>query len=198
MRRYGLFGQNLRHPTRLWGPVSPMLHSPSRRPLRAFGCSPHCGFLSLATSPKPGGRPPPWLGQPLRCRAQYGTYGRRSSAGIALWAPSWRQRPGRSADLRRGRLGVAAMRRGGEPGARVLLPPVEAFRRTTHLRLLWAYQLVAQLGFERDLWVAPVDARRVKSRRRMPTRLPLGRCGRWHNGYPNGKPCPSLRRGCRL
>jgi len=26
----------------------------------------------------------------------------------------------------------------------------------------WAYQLVAQLGFERDPWVAPVDARRVK------------------------------------
>jgi hypothetical protein len=26
----------------------------------------------------------------------------------------------------------------------------------------WAYQLVAQLGFERDCWVAPVDARRVK------------------------------------
>jgi hypothetical protein len=26
----------------------------------------------------------------------------------------------------------------------------------------WAYQLVAQLGFERDSWVAPVEARRVK------------------------------------
>src|SRR5918995_2955475 len=26
----------------------------------------------------------------------------------------------------------------------------------------WAYQLVAQLGFERDSWVAPVDAKRVK------------------------------------
>jgi len=26
----------------------------------------------------------------------------------------------------------------------------------------WAYQLVAQLSFERDSWVAPVDARRVK------------------------------------
>jgi hypothetical protein len=26
----------------------------------------------------------------------------------------------------------------------------------------WAYQLVAQLGFERDSWVAPADARRVK------------------------------------
>ena len=26
----------------------------------------------------------------------------------------------------------------------------------------WAYQFVAQLGFERDSWVAPVDARRVK------------------------------------
>jgi hypothetical protein len=26
----------------------------------------------------------------------------------------------------------------------------------------WAYQLIAQLGFERDSWVAPVDARRVK------------------------------------
>ena len=26
----------------------------------------------------------------------------------------------------------------------------------------WAYQIVARLGFERDSWVAPVDARRVK------------------------------------
>ena len=26
----------------------------------------------------------------------------------------------------------------------------------------WAYQLIAQLGFERDSWVAPVDAKRVK------------------------------------
>src|SRR5215207_2201174 len=26
----------------------------------------------------------------------------------------------------------------------------------------WAYQLVAQIGFERDSWVAPVDARRVR------------------------------------
>jgi hypothetical protein len=29
----------------------------------------------------------------------------------------------------------------------------------------WAYQLVAQLGFERDSWVTPVDARRVPSDR---------------------------------
>ena len=26
----------------------------------------------------------------------------------------------------------------------------------------WAYQIVAELGFERDSWVAPVDARRVR------------------------------------
>jgi hypothetical protein len=26
----------------------------------------------------------------------------------------------------------------------------------------WAYQLIAQLGFDRDSWVAPVDARRVR------------------------------------
>jgi hypothetical protein len=26
----------------------------------------------------------------------------------------------------------------------------------------WAYQVVAQLGFERDSWVAPVDAKRVR------------------------------------
>lgn len=26
----------------------------------------------------------------------------------------------------------------------------------------WAYQFIAQLGFSRDSWVAPVDARRVK------------------------------------
>jgi hypothetical protein len=37
----------------------------------------------------------------------------------------------------------------------------------------WAYQLVAGLSFERDSWVSPLDARRVRpeasARRRTPT-----------------------------
>jgi hypothetical protein len=40
----------------------------------------------------------------------------------------------------------------------------------------WAYQLVAQLGFERDSWVAPVDARRVRPTNKTPTRSPPCRC----------------------
>ena len=33
----------------------------------------------------------------------------------------------------------------------------------------WAYQFVAQLGFERDSWVAPVDIRRVGPEERVTT-----------------------------
>jgi hypothetical protein len=38
----------------------------------------------------------------------------------------------------------------------------------------WAYQLVAGLSFERDSWVVPTDARRVRpdARRKTPTRWP--------------------------
>jgi hypothetical protein len=57
---------------------------------------------------------------------------------------------------------VASMRRGGEPGAGILLPPVKALGRAAHRGRLGIPALVAQLGFERDSWVAPVDAKRVK------------------------------------
>ena len=45
--------------------------------------------------------------------------------------------------------------------SRVLLPPQPPLCRSAHRRLLWAYQLVAELGFERDSWVTPADIRRV-------------------------------------
>ena len=54
----------------------------------------------------------------------------------------------------------------------------------------WAYQLVAQLGFERDSWVAPVDARRVKPTENTDETAP-SRCVPWCNGCPNRKLCPS-------
>ena len=62
--------------------------------------------------------------------------GRTDEAGLrellSRHAPrGWR--PGLSPGLRRGReLGGAAMRRGGEPGAGVLLPPVEALGRAAY------------------------------------------------------------------
>ena len=49
-----------------------------------------------------------------------------------------------------------------QPGSRVLLSPQPPLRWSAHRRLLWAYQLVAELGFERDSWVTPADIRRVK------------------------------------
>jgi hypothetical protein len=82
------------------------------------------------------------------------------AAGVALSAHPRIQRLERSSDLRRERLGVASMRRGVQARARVLLPSQPPLRRPAHRG--WAYQLVAQLGFERDRWVAPVDARRVR------------------------------------
>ena len=48
------------------------------------------------------------------------------------------------------------------PSEATTTPPEPPLRRSTHRGRIWAYQLVAQLGFERDSWVAPVDARRVK------------------------------------
>ena len=67
------------------------------------------------------------------------------------------------------RCGPGAMRRRARSGGSITSEP--PLRRSAYRRLLWAYQLVAQLGFERDSWVAPVDARRV-DRRKTPTRSP--------------------------
>jgi hypothetical protein len=54
------------------------------------------------------------------------------------------------------------MRRGGEPGARGYYYHPSRHSAGQPIVAGWAYQFVAQLGFERDSWVALVDARRVK------------------------------------
>jgi hypothetical protein len=68
---------------------------------------------------------------------------------------------GGSPRLRRGRERVAPMRRGVQSPARLLLPSFPPLRRAAHRRLLWAYQFVAELGFARESWTAPVDVLRV-------------------------------------
>src|SRR5829696_9023578 len=57
---------------------------------------------------------------------------------------------------------MASLRRRMQPGSRVLLPPQPPLCRSAHRRLLWSYQLIAELGFERDSWVTPADIRRVR------------------------------------
>ena len=62
----------------------------------------------------------------------------------------------------------------------------------------WAYQLVAELGFERDSWVAPVDARRV----RPAEDTDEGGCYRAGTGAgataTRAESCAHLRLRCRL
>ena len=55
----------------------------------------------------------------------------------------------------------------------------------------WAYQLVAQLGFERDSWVAPVDARRVKPTENTETRPRSSRRVPCWSGCPDRESRPS-------
>src|SRR5215208_103846 len=124
MGRHGLLGSSSRLPTRLPRLALPLLRPPSRCSLRADGRHPYHRLRTLPRPPEPGGRPPAWLGQPLR-RFEQRTNRRRKLTGLALSAPPRRRKPGRSPNLRRGRLGVVPLRRRGEPGAGVLLPPVE-------------------------------------------------------------------------
>ena len=57
---------------------------------------------------------------------------------------------------------MAPLRRADEPGAGGYYYHPSRHSAGQPIVAGWAYQLVAQLGFERDSWVAPVDARRVK------------------------------------
>jgi len=43
-----------------------------------------------------------------------------------------------------------------------IITPLEALRRPTHRRLLWACQFVARLNYARENWTAPVDVERVR------------------------------------
>ena len=99
------------------------------------------------------------------------------SAGLALSAPSRKLGPQLSPNLRCGRLGVAPMRRGGEPAARGYYYHPSRHSAGQPIVAGWAYQLVAPLGFDRDplgwhLWT-PEGYDRGKT----PRRSPPSRCG---------------------
>jgi hypothetical protein len=54
----------------------------------------------------------------------------------------------------------------------------------------WAYQFVAQLGFARESWVAPVDVRRVRPAKNT-NEVAAGQVGPCSTGCPRAKaPCP--------
>jgi hypothetical protein len=57
---------------------------------------------------------------------------------------------------------VGALRRGVQPLAGILLPSFSPLCGAAHRSLLWAYQFVAQLGFVRESWTAPVDVERLR------------------------------------
>jgi hypothetical protein len=152
MGRHGLLGSIL---ARLPELVLPLLRSPSRRALRADRCHPDRGHRLLSAAPEPGGG---WgslyaalskgridegdlrdllARQPLR-------YDGRSAppvyaVDVSVWA-----RCDAEASPGRGYYYHPSRHSAGQP-----------------IVAGWAYQLVAELGFERDSWVAPVDARRV-------------------------------------
>ena len=54
------------------------------------------------------------------------------------------------------------MRRGGQPRARLLLPPLPPRSAGQPIVAGWAYQVIAQLNFVRESWTAPVDVERVR------------------------------------
>jgi hypothetical protein len=85
---------------------------------------------------------------------------------------------------------VAPMRRRGESGARILLHYPSRHSAGQPIVAGWAYQFVAQLGFERDSWVAPVDAKRVKPAQNT-DQVAAEQVRALVARLPNRKPCPS-------
>ena len=98
---------------------------------------------------------------------------------------------GKSLDLCSGRLGVASMRRGDESGARILLPSVSPFGGPAHRRWMGLptrrrTRLRARfLGGTRGCQTSKASGRHRRGR------LLPSRYGRWCNGYPSRKLCPS-------
>jgi hypothetical protein len=176
MGRHGLLGSSSRLPTRLPRLALPLLRPPRRCSLRAYGHPPNRRLRTLPRPPEPGGRPPAWLGQPLR-RFEQRTNRARKATGLLSGHPltdaSLGNPPIYAVDVSVwSRCDAEA-----SPGRGYYYHPS---RHSAGQPIVagWAYQIGAELGFERDLWVAPVDARRVRPAEDTDTRPPPSRYGR--------------------
>ena len=117
------------------------------------------GFVPSPRPPEPGGRPPPWLGQLLR-RFEQWTNRRRKLRSLLSGHPLG---DGSLGDPPIYAVDVWVWSRSdaeASPGRGYYYP----LRHSAGQPIVagWAYQILAELGFERDSWVAPVDARRVR------------------------------------
>ena len=147
--------------------------------------SPRMVVVSLLPSTsQPPSTASSWLGQPLR-RAPARTNRRRSPAEAAR-PPSTRRKP--NARLRRGHERVASVRRGVQPRARLLLPPLAPLGRPAHrcrmgLPVHRPTQLRARESDRpRGRGARPPHAGRQRGRRRAgeSVRAPVARGGRGH------------------
>ena len=161
MRRYGSLGPNLRHSTLVPRLLLPVLGSPSRCPLRADGRA----ELTAGSVPSP-----PHLSLAAIHRRGWGSLyaalslGGMSEGGLRDSLSRHTLEDGGSGDPPIYAVDVSVW-----PRCDAETSPERGYyyhpsRHSAGQPIVagWAYQLVAQLGFERDSWVAPVDARRVK------------------------------------
>jgi hypothetical protein len=161
MGRHGLPGPTTRLPTRLPKLVVPVLRAPSRCPLRADGRAAHRWHRPFATSPD-------------RLAAVH----RRGWGSLYAALSMGRM----DEDGVRRLLSLHPLRHPGPDDPSIYAVDVSVWprcdaeaspergyyyhpsRQSAGQPIVagWAYQLVTQLGFERDSWVAPVDARRLR------------------------------------
>src|ERR671912_2756332 len=137
----------------------PLLRPTHRRALRTRRCPPYRRGGTVAGPPEPRTLPQPWVGQPLRGTAAR-TDRRRCPAEAAHSSSACRQRRRRSTGLRRRRERVAPMRRGEQPRARLLLPPLAPLGRSAHRRRVGLPVHRSARLCPREL-AAPMDVKRV-------------------------------------
>ena len=135
MERHGLPSAIPRMPTCLPRRSLPVFRPPSRRALRTDRRLANMRHGAFAAPPEPLARPPQGLGQPLR-RPEPRADRRRLVARAAHPARLHGRREPCRPGLRRGRERLEPLRRGGQPGAGILLSPFPPLRRSAHRRRL--------------------------------------------------------------
>src|SRR5215218_5660092 len=131
MDRYGLPGSTPQRSAYLPRLALPVLRAPSRRALRVGRRHPHRRRHGpFSGPPEPRARPPARLGQPLR-RPEVRADSRRALARAAR-PTRLRGRGEPCPGLRSGRERLEPLRRGVQPGAGLLLPPLTALGRAAH------------------------------------------------------------------
>jgi DDE superfamily endonuclease len=159
MGRHGLLGSSSRFPTRLPRLALPLLRPPSRCSLRADRRHPNRRLCTL----------PVHLSLAAAHRRGWGSFyaalsnGRIDEGRLHSLLSGHPLGDGSLGDLPIYAVDVWVWSRSdaeASPGRGYYYP----LRHSAGQPIVagWAYQILAELGFERDSWVAPVDARRVR------------------------------------